>query len=429
MGTEIPPRLRVMRTIKLPRGTWRYDPDRQLGEAGGFGTVFAGLGEGDEEVAIKRLHLTAAEAAHRELRIADELVGRDFSHVIPIFDAGQDAESDGYYVVMAQAESSLQDYIDAGSVESAAQGAAIMGGIAQGLNEAADIVHRDLKPGNVLLHDGNWKIADFGIARFVEESTSINTLKKALSPRYAAPEQWRGDRATTATDVYALGCIGYALLTGDPPFLGPGLDDYREQHLRQPQPSLPKETSPRLRALLSMMLRKESLVRPGLNRVLQQLSLLEQGESAQEGANKLGRAAAIVAEERSKVEAEEQNARSEAKHRKRTAHAAIAVLCRFSDELFERVESTAPEVYRSDRTGHNKARLGVGELTLKIWDHEFPKGVFAQSGWDVLAGGYITVSQSQNKYRRGASLWYTDRGQDYRPISLHRARGCAPSMP
>jgi len=84
--------------------------------------------------------------------------------------------------------------------------------IVTGLDEVRDIIHRDLKPDNVLLHKNKWKIADFGIARFVEESTSLNTLKGYLTPPYAAPEQWKMERATHATDVYALGCIGYKLL-------------------------------------------------------------------------------------------------------------------------------------------------------------------------------------------------------------------------
>jgi len=80
----------------------------------------------------------------------------------------------------------------------------------------------DLKPDNILYHDGKWKIADFGIARFVEEATASNTLKEFLSPWYAAPEQWRLERATHGTDVYALGCIAFCLLTGKPLTLVPG---------------------------------------------------------------------------------------------------------------------------------------------------------------------------------------------------------------
>lgn len=85
----------------------------------------------------------------------------------------------------------------------------------------------------MLLHDGKWKIADFGIARFVEDATSAHTVREFLSPQYAAPEQWIGERATQATDVYALCCVAYTLLTGEPPFPGP---DYQRQHTSESPP-------------------------------------------------------------------------------------------------------------------------------------------------------------------------------------------------
>src|SRR5512145_1867623 len=90
--------------------------------------------------------------------------------------------------------------------------------IIRGLQEVQDLVHRDLKPDNILFHQGKWKIADFGIAKFVADATSDKTLKGWMSVHYAAPEQWRSERATNATDIYALGCIGYCLICGTPPF-------------------------------------------------------------------------------------------------------------------------------------------------------------------------------------------------------------------
>jgi len=112
-----------------------------------------------------------------------------------------------------------------------------------------------------------WKIADFGIARFVEESTSLNTLKDNLTPPYAVPEQWKLERASSATDIYSLGCIAYFLITGKPPFFGPSQEDFREQHLSKTPANLPG-TSPRFRALVSTMLRKIPESRPTLERVL-----------------------------------------------------------------------------------------------------------------------------------------------------------------
>ena len=186
--------------VRLRRGEWRLRLDEQLGPEGGFGAVFAGSGESGQPVAVKRLKVTAAEAAHRELRIAEELAGASHQHVMPILDAGQDAESDRYYVVMPRAEQSLQDMIDRDGPVKSEDAAGILWQIATGLGEVRELLHRDLKPGNILMHDRKWKVADFGIAKFVEEATSTETLRECLSPPYAAPEQWDVE-SEKATDV------------------------------------------------------------------------------------------------------------------------------------------------------------------------------------------------------------------------------------
>jgi eukaryotic-like serine/threonine-protein kinase len=80
-----------MKTIKLATGTFKYDPMKPLGKRGGFGQVFIGETSDGKEVAVKKLHVSAADAAHRELLIAEELKTRTFKHVIPFIDSGEDA--------------------------------------------------------------------------------------------------------------------------------------------------------------------------------------------------------------------------------------------------------------------------------------------------------------------------------------------------
>lgn len=429
-----------MITIKLDMNEWKYDPTKPLGPRGGFGTVFAGTGSGKDKLAIKKLNIDAKDAAHRELRIAKDLAGRKLSHVIPIFDSGQDAESDSYFVVMALAEKSLQDELGHGKIFSDTEASGIMLQIIEGLSEVDDIVHRDLKPGNVLFHEEKWKVTDFGIARFVEESTSLQTLKECLTPPYAAPEQWQLEHVSTATDIYALGCIGYALLTGQPPFKGPNTENFKAQHLNEVPPQL-NGRDPRFNSLLTMMLRKAPDSRPSRERVKHILKEVIKNSNKPVSKNGLGTLAQVsvdIATWEAEEEAKENVARLKEEKRKSLAAEAFKVLEEVVDKMFGCISSSAPAAKYLNRrlapppgvtcpiSKHDGAIIVLGKATLMVkclhrGKEIVPENAFFQSGWEVILGGKIEVVQFNPKYIWSSSLWYsklpTDSNYRWREVS------------
>jgi len=331
-------------TIKLPTGTYEYDTTKPLGRRGGFGQVYLGRASDGSEVAVKKLHITAADVAHRELRIAEEFKARSYQYIIPFIDAGEDADTGDYFVVMNKAEMSLQGTVDSNGVLSATDAAAVLLQISKGLLEVGELVHRDLKPDNILLHEGKWKIADFGIARFFEEATASNTLKDCLSPFYAAPEQWRFERATHATDIYALGCIGFFLLNGTPPFTRTP----EVQHQNEAVPAFSCADS-RLHTLLNMMLRKLPETRPALSRIhdlLTNISEERQQAGASDSLAMLASAGAKVAEKEQRLQAEQTAKEQACKARMKLTAQAFEILFENIERLWGKIHAQAPNAQR-----------------------------------------------------------------------------------
>jgi hypothetical protein len=425
-----------MERIRLPRGEWFYDPNKQLGQKGGFGSVYEGQSAAHGDLAIKKLHLSADKAAHREIGIAGALAARPLANVIPVFDAGEDSDSRAYFLVMPRAEYSLQDVLNQGRTF-AGEASGLLLQIVSGLLEVSDIVHRDLKPANILYHEGKWKIADFGIARFVEEATSLQTLKACLTKHYAAPEQWEYIRATAATDVYALGCIGYALLTGSPPFQGTS-DELRDRHLHADPPPLDLSVPPQLRSLLAMMLRKPPEARPNLNRVKTILSdiIKRTGEPSPTSFDQLAEVGANVARARAEAERVEKQVFTQTEARLRLATAGGKTLREIMGRLFNRLQTNVPIANR----GAYSLTLGQGIMQVSVApevsmiDPGFLNAeAFTFSKWDVVLVETIAVRQQHPVYEWSASLWYCKLPEttDYRwyeasYFSFHRAEAYAP---
>jgi eukaryotic-like serine/threonine-protein kinase len=268
----------------------RYRLEAVLGR-GGMATVWRGVDERlGRRVAVKLLdRADTADPAmlqrfNREARTAG---GLTHPNIVAVYDVGTD---DGVpYLVM--------EFIDGTSV------AALLASGPLPVDQAVDVarqvcdalavthaqgvVHRDIKPANILLTPtGAVKVCDFGIARLAhQQQTNLTAPHMAIgTSAYMAPEQASGAAVDARTDLYALGCVLYAMLTGHPPFTGDNPLAVLWQHQYQTAPavaSLRPDTPADLDALIARLLAKSPADRPATAaEVRDRLTLRAESETA-----------------------------------------------------------------------------------------------------------------------------------------------------
>jgi serine/threonine protein kinase len=207
----------------------RYVIERELG-AGGMATVYLAHDvRHDRKVALKVLppELGAVLGVERFLAEIRTTANLQHPHILPLFDSGS-VEGTVFYVMPFVEGESLRDRLAREKQLPVADAVRIATEVADALDYAHQlgVIHRDIKPENILLHGGHALVADFGIAlaasrtaggtRLTETGMSLGT------PAYMAPEQAMGEREISPkADVYALGCVLYEMLAGEPPFTGP----------------------------------------------------------------------------------------------------------------------------------------------------------------------------------------------------------------
>ncbi len=204
----------------------RYRLEGELGQ-GGMATVYLAQDlKHDRKVALKvlRPELAAVIGADRFLAEIKTTANLQHPHILPLHDSG---EAGGFlFYVMPYVEGvALRDRIAREHQLPVGDAVRIATEVASALDYAHrhGVIHRDIKPENILLHDGSALVADFGIALAVSTAgTRMTETGMSLgTPHYMSPEQAMGEREITArSDVYALGCITYEMLTGEPPFTG-----------------------------------------------------------------------------------------------------------------------------------------------------------------------------------------------------------------
>jgi serine/threonine protein kinase len=223
----------------------RYTIEREVGH-GAMATVYLARDlRYDRRVAVKVLsrELAAALGAERFLREIDILAHLNHPHILPLLDSG-DAGGFLFYVMPFVEGESLRLRLDRETQLPIADALAITREVALALDYAhrQGFIHRDVKPENILLSDGLALVADFGIARAVNRAAERDQLTgSGLSPGtppYMAPEQASGGEVDSRCDIYALGCVLYEMLAGQPPFPGPTAQAVLARHLADPVPPL-----------------------------------------------------------------------------------------------------------------------------------------------------------------------------------------------
>jgi serine/threonine-protein kinase len=176
---------------------------------------------------VLRPELSAILGAERFLAEIKTTANLQHPNILSLFDSGE-AEGTVFYVMPYVEGESLRDRLVREKQLPVEDAVSIAREVASALDYAHrhGVVHRDIKPENILLHDGRALVADFGIALAVSRSdggTRMTETGMSLgTPFYMSPEQAMGEREITAkSDVYALGCVTYEMLVGEPPFMGP----------------------------------------------------------------------------------------------------------------------------------------------------------------------------------------------------------------
>jgi tRNA A-37 threonylcarbamoyl transferase component Bud32/WD40 repeat protein len=206
----------------------RYQVERQIGEGGMAAVFLADDVKHRRKVAIKvlRPELAAAIGVERFLKEIEITASLQHPHILPLHDSGV-VGSSVYYVMPFVDGETLRDRLSREGQFPIDDAVEIASDVCSALDYAhrKGVIHRDIKPENILLHEGGALVVDFGIALAATTLGGERLTRTGMSvgtPQYMSPEQASGERIVDArADLYALGCVLYEMLIGEPPFVAP----------------------------------------------------------------------------------------------------------------------------------------------------------------------------------------------------------------
>jgi len=205
----------------------RFAVERMLGRGGMAAVYLARDLRHDRLVALKVVRkevseTLGAERFLREIRIA---AGLTHPNILSVHDSGE-AGGSLFYVMPYVEGGSLRQRLESEGPLPVADALRIVGEVADALSYAHghNVVHRDIKPENILLEAGHAVVTDFGMACAIEAAGADRLTESGLAvgtPAYMSPEQAAAEQIDGRTDIYALACVAYEALAGEPPFTGP----------------------------------------------------------------------------------------------------------------------------------------------------------------------------------------------------------------
>jgi serine/threonine protein kinase len=397
-----------------------------LGE-GAFGEVYRAVGEKTGTVvAVKLLPVGKLAVPESEGALLNEVkAAQQVRHpnVVEILHANEGSSSQiGPYVVMEYVSGGtlaklLRVQTQSGTQIPIPRAIEMMIDIAQGaraINEK--VIHRDIKPDNILIEGNVLKIGDFGISKFVDESTRLQTFKGGQHIAYMAPEGWQNQANTFKLDVYSLGLVFYQIVTLKHPLLDKVKDpssflDWQNAHLYQQCPdvrTIRADVPLSISQLLSRMVAKRPDDRPLWDEALRILSQPEAVATLKRPAVSAAVQAALARQQKQQQE----ELKSMALQRERENE---VELYRYScDKLLQDLQPIVEEFNHQFQHGQITIARELGSTfyriplgrSIELTFFQPQRGIKIRDG-EVMGGGWLGLSQG-----RSANLVLLKRGAD-----------------